>query len=257
MKIQQIDETVLRPEWFKDNDRSAEDNLGPHVLIIDNFYEDPDYVRDLALTQNYVQYLPPLAEQVGESQAAKAEFQNMQGRWHATALLRFRGRPVKNPVAGFRYNEDSLRVRLETVLNESICQDAWASAGDGWNGAFHLRSGGFAPVSVHHHYKEGDIPSRGWSGVVYLSPNPPENTGTSIWLDRETGKCIAAKGALFSKDAARFECVQEIENKYNRLVLFRENVLHKAENGFCDGCSARLTQTFFFRCKQKSGDVCS
>jgi len=37
------------------------------------------------------------------------------------------------------------------------------------------------------------------------------------------------------------------ENRFNRLVLFRENVLHRAEDGFGQTAqNARLTQTFFF-----------
>jgi hypothetical protein len=39
-----------------------------------------------------------------------------------------------------------------------------------------------------------------------------------------------------------------VENCFNRLVLFRENILHRAEPGFGDSpATGRLTQTFFFR----------
>lgn len=237
-------------EWFTDESRPPAENRGPHLLIVDGFYDDPDAVRALALGKPFVQYSPPLVEQVGEGMAMSPEFQDTTSIWRASALFTYRGNSVRHPVNGFRYNGPEVRERLTGIVREEIDDENWALGGDGWNGAFHLRSGGKDAVSIHHHYREGDVFPRGWSGLVYLSPDAPEDAGTSIWRHKATGKCIAAKGAVFDRNISAFERVHDVACRYNRLVLFRENVLHRAEHGFGDGDEARLTQTFFFRAGQ-------
>mgnify|MGYP003109230286 CR=1 FL=1 len=60
------------------------------------------------------------------------------------------------------------------------------------------------------------------AGVVYITPNPPQNTGT----------CIEGYGC--------------IENVYNRFVCYDSNLLHGPDNLFgFDLPNSRLTVTFF------------
>lgn len=237
-------------DLFADGARSDADNRGPHIRIIDGFYDNPHEVRELALAQEYVQYSPPLPEHVGEAVASEPHFRGISGRMLSTALYTFRGMPVLRPFDGFRHNPQELMARLENVTREKIDPASWEPGGDGWNGAFHLRESGNTPLaSVHHHYHRTNTVRRGWSGVCYLSPDPIEGSGTSFWRDKRTGKCIAAFGEAFRRDTENFEKVFETENVYNRLLLFRENVLHKIEKGFGAGRSARMTQTFFFDCQ--------
>ena len=221
-------------------------------MIADGFYDNPDRVRALGLSQEFVQFTPPLPEQVGAETASLPEFEPIKGAWRATALVRFRGRPVAKPVSGFRYNPESLRLRMEDITGEQVPADTWSLGGDGWNGVFHLRDAGHTSASIHHHYKSGDVAPRGWSGLVYLSPNPPTGTGTSLWRDRTSGKCVGGMGVNASKDYGRFERIYTVENVYNRLVLFRENVLHRAERWFGQDKDARLTQTVFFLSERRS-----
>lgn len=237
----------LPEDWFADETRPVAENAGPHLLIVDGFYPDPDAVRTLALGQEFVQYSPPLAEQVGEEQAGSPEFADTTSRWLATALYTYRGEKVAHPVSGFRHHGPEVQARLADVTGAEIEPDSWALGGDGWNGAFHLRTEGKSAVSIHHHYRDGDVAPKGWSGLVYLSPDAPSDAGTSIWRHKGTGKCIAPKGAVYERDESAFEKVYTVECRFNRLVLFRENVLHRAEHGFGEYKSARLTQTFFFR----------
>ena len=252
MHFWMLTESDIPQDAFVDEARSAADNVGPHVLIADGFYDDPDSVRALGLSQEFVQFTPPLPEQVGAEMASLPEFEPIKGAWRATALLRFRGRPVARPVSGYRHNPKSLRLRMEDITGEQVPSDSWVLGGDGWNGAFRLRDAGHFLASIHHHYKEGDASPRGWSGLVYLSPDPPAGTGTSLWRDKGTGKCVAGNGVNASKDYERFERIHTVENVYNRLVLFRENVLHRAECGFGQDKDARLTQTFFFLSERRS-----
>lgn len=237
-------------DLFVDDRRTERDNAGPHILIVDDFYEDPDAIREEALQQEFVQYSPPLEDQVGAEVANEPQFSGIAGRMLSSSLYTFRGVPVRNPFDGFRHNPSTLRERFEDLICEGIDEGSWEPGGDGWNGAFHLREEGNTPLaSVHHHFHETNTIARGWSGVCYLSPNPIAGSGTSFWKDTSTGKCIAEYGESFRRDLDSFEKVFEPANCYNRLVLFRENVLHRIERGFEKGKQARLTQTFFFHCK--------
>jgi hypothetical protein len=236
-------------ELFADPERAQEQ--GPHVVVIDGFYDDPDAVRKVALECRFVQYHPPDVAQVGASIAR--QYTGIPGQWVSSALLAYVGRPVAHPWQGFRHNPPELRGRLSRLLGEDIDAETWDTLGDGWNGAFHLISADWSGPrdgSVHHHFKAGDVCPRGWSGVVYLSPDAPPWSGTSVWRHRATGRCVAPYGALFERDSNvrdNFDLALLVENRYNRLVLLRESVLHRAETGFGAGRAARLTQTLFFK----------
>lgn len=66
-----------------------------------------------------------------------------------------------------------------------------------------------------------------WAGVIYLTPNPPENTGTIIF-DRFMNPSI------------------HIENVYNRFVFYNGNILHGVEDTFGnDITNGRMTLTIF------------
>ena len=87
---------------------------------------------------------------------------------------------------------------------------------------------------MHFHYINSDsVVNDKWkhrdptlmAGVVYLKKNPPPNTGTVLYID---GK----------------ETV--VENRYNRLVLYRSDILHKVQESFGKNIyDSRLTLTIF------------
>ncbi|OUR64725.1 hypothetical protein A9Q79_05335 [Methylophaga sp. 42_25_T18] len=233
---------------FYDPKRLDSDNTGPFIIICDDFYDDPLAVRQLALAQIFFQYKPPLAAQVGDDIAAEYDASKMV--WESSSLLRYLGKTVAEPEPGYRHATSEVREALANVINEHIVTDTWHAMGDWWNGAFHLQyeAGENVHRVIHHHYREGDISPRGWSGLVYLSPNAPKQYGTTIWRDKKTSRCIASKGNKYDADISQFELMLSIENKFNRLVLFRENVLHRAGHGFgYTPETARLMQTFFFQ----------
>ena len=245
--VASADELNSRTEWFLDASRGQWDNSGPFVLIKDNFYPDPFAVRNFLLNLPYVPYSPPSVEQVGLDVATKGngEFP----AWLSTAFTVYLGLPVKNPFFGARYNGDNVRSLIREVVEEQIDDSSWETGGDNWNGAGHLMNKHWktGSGSIHHHFKMGDVEPRGWSGVVYLSPDAPASSGTSIWMDKTSRSCIASYGTKFETDISKFALALFVENHFNRLVLFRENVLHRAEHGFREGHESRLTQTFFFR----------
>jgi hypothetical protein len=72
-----------------------------------------------------------------------------------------------------------------------------------------------------------------WAGVLYLTPNAPQEAGTGIFTETKPGE---------------FELQDAIANKYNRLVLYRGDLLHRSLlSGFGNSVeTGRLTQVFFF-----------
>ena len=239
-----LGELLAHREWFSDPAQPGDDT--PPVLVIDDFYHDPAAVRAAALALEFVQYIPPDPAIVGTEAAAREA--HRKGRWLSSAFVTYHGTVAQNPFFGTRFNDENLRAKLQQHVGERIPTDHWDSAGDYWNGAFHLVEGGFGIGEgvVHHHYKPGDLERRGWSGVVYLSPDAPTSAGTSFWRSRETGRCVASFDEAYHRDPSAFELAFLAENRFNRAVLVRENVWHRVEHGFGHGLDARLTQTWFF-----------
>lgn len=243
-----VDELNACLELFHDVDRSAVDNNGPFIIVCDEFYSDPNEVRRIALSKEFFQYKPPLAKQVGSKIAA--QYADSKPAWFSSSLLRYLGTKVKTPQKGYRYATPDIRMALSKVVGEEVVANTWDESGDWWNGAFHLQydAGESDYRVIHHHYRDGDVAPVGWSGLVYLSPDAPEDYGTTIWREKNTGLCIAAKGSKFDKEHDNYELALSIGNRFNRLVLFRENVLHRASKGFGNTPeNARLMQTFFFQ----------
>lgn len=243
-----VDELNANEALFFDPDRTQAENTGPFLIVCDDFYPDPMAVRRLALSQQFFQYKPPLAEQVGDEIAS--QYPDPKVVWESSALYRYLGTRVKTPQPGYRHGTIDVRERLSDITGERIVTDTWDVMGDWWNGAFHLQyeAGEHVHRVIHHHYREGDVTPRGWSGLVYLSPDAPEQHGTTIWKHKAMQRCVAPMGNQYEQDKSQYELALSVENRFNRLVLFRENVLHRAGHGFGHSPeTARLMQTFFFQ----------
>lgn len=207
------------------------------VIVVDNFYPDPHAVRASALKAEYTEHGSLWWVTAWESGKDPA-FRQGGNRWT-------------------RHNGPEVRRLLEAAIGAQIRTDTWELAGDGWNGAFHLRLGApiYLPGGIHHHWGvvSADSQTRetefGWTGIVYLNPSAPKGSGTSVWRDRETGLCYASPDETFVKWRRPADCekVFEAENVWNRLVLMDSRLLHRAETSFGrEPEAARLLQTFFF-----------
>ena len=79
-----------------------------------------------------------------------------------------------------------------------------------------------------------DSESVEFAGVVYLSPEPPEDTGTSFFADVNTK-------------------IGQVDNVYNRLAFYPANIIHSPTNPFGEtNEDSRLTLTFFASIKDKT-----
>ena len=95
-----------------------------------------------------------------------------------------------------------------------------------------------------------------WGGVLYLTPNAPVESGTSIYQHKETGVSLWDGVRGSQTDLSPNEDWEEIVfigNKFNRLVLYNGRYYHSSKlSGFgTDLETGRLTQTFFFNVRTK------
>jgi len=176
----------------------------PTVVIVDDYYPDPDAMRRFALAQEF---------------AVSGNYPGMRTKSFAT---------------------DEDRRKFESILGRKITYFP-----EGYNGSFQIVTGDLKSW-IHR-----DLTRYG--AVAFLSPNPPVNSGTILYRHRATGLLRARTKEeedllnLDANDESKWEVIDRIGNKYNRLVLFDGFLSHKSDTYFgSDKESGRLFQTFFF-----------
>lgn len=206
-------------------------NLFP-ITIIDDFYPDPEEIRNFALQQEF-----ELGDGgwPGKRTRELIELDRHLYDYFAKTLLNV-----------FYPAEFECNINLETSfqLIEARNSNQYHSKNRGW---------------LHHD-------SVIFGGVVYLTKNPEPNTGTSIYKPKK-GYCKHEKLWIETKTSdyknklkisdeeyenimnhqySLFDETVTVENVYNRCVLFGGNVIHGAKTfGTRIGKDARLTQVFF------------
>jgi len=184
----------------------------PTLIVIDNFYNDPEAVRDFALTRDYVPR--------GEHGAVG----------HRTLE---------------HYHFKGVKETFEKLLEGKVCKGKELG---GWdyqtNGVFqHCMAED--PFVIH-------ADSQQWAALVYLTPDAPPECGTSMFRHKETGLDSIRgddwdifKGNFY--DETPFELIDKIGNKYNRCVIMDAKLIHAASQYFGDSImNDRLFHIFFF-----------
>lgn len=199
----------------------------PFLLVVDNFYTNPDCVRAEALKRPY--QLP----------------ENYSG---------WRTRP---------YHQQDIKTHIEGRLRLPITN--WPDDLDDialGNGSFFE---GFAtgehadPVGVHF-----DTPAEFVTLVIYLTPGAPNDSGTSFWQHRDTklvamptptdahrlGESIDQLIATLKRDSwhpERWIETDRVGNVYNRALFYRSGMTHSATRHFGSNLEdGRIYQTFRF-----------
>jgi len=86
-----------------------------------------------------------------------------------------------------------------------------------------------------------------WSGICYLFPKPPVQTGTGFYKHIETNQRYYIDNFHDGYDISAWQLTDYVENTYNKLILFNGKLFHKATGYFGNTKeTARLFQTFFF-----------
>jgi hypothetical protein len=223
------------------------------LIIVENFYVDPDAVVRHARTLDYVlPYEEPGTVPDGQ-----------RASWRASRYRSARDCPFKSSKA--------LIAKLEWLTGEVIDQDAWTcefpvddrgypsadhrnvlTKSAWWNCSFHAKHDQQQKLGdgIHSHsdYDSWNpVGTDGWAGIIYLNKDPADNqTGLRTW------KALDPRRQLDWMTPAENWVLQDtFGNAYNRLILHRGGVAHSGTNGWGETVAdARLFQTFFFRVKQ-------
>lgn len=188
-------------------------------FVIDNFYEDPDAVREFALYQTYFE---------GEG------------------------------AVGYRTRKqflfDGMKEKFEEIIREKIPDHT--PNGHGWkdvgiNGRFQSCKAG-TPMVYH-------CDAQKWAGVLFLTPDAPPQSGTSFYRHKKTkvyhnsqinweaGQGMEVFNQHTFLDPTPYEKMDTVGNAYNRLVIFDGGLIHSGNDYFgWDFQSSRLFQIFFF-----------
>jgi hypothetical protein len=199
------------------------------ILIVDDFYKDPDSIRNFALSQEF----------------KNCKQANAGGNWpgQRSGFLHNLDSSVSeefhNTFLGNLLENNPIKYKGYIETNFQIC---YSNNGDSW---------------VHY-----DTPT--WHcthvGLVYLTPKPPKNSGTLFYEFNEEHRqefeeYAARNDNLWTKlnrdeDCKEFEKfftqVMEVPNKYNRAIIYGPNIWHKSDRYFgTTQENARLFQPFF------------
>jgi len=194
------------------------------LTIVDNFYDNPNEVRELALSLDY-------SKGVGN-------FPGYRSPLISEIDLDFYIKFV-NKIVGLFWNtkKESLDCQIETYFQYI----------PGWFG-----SSGWTHVDQKTTF----------AGVVYLTPDIPQSLGTAVCRQRfnnidldytirddfYAGKPVNKKDYVETRDRHNFnfETTLNVDNIYNRMLTYDGQTPHK-ENGFygTELENSRLTQVFF------------
>lgn len=197
------------------------------VMAVDDFYPNPDRIRQKALEMPYT------------------EPEDFTG-WRTRA-----------------YQPRGIRERIEKTFGIKI--KYWEEDLDaivGCNGVFFLSyAKGQRAERVGIHY---DLPLSWAMMIVYLTPDAPPDSGTSLWQHRATGLVTKATPEDAERlgtsvehlnerlhrdrfDRRRWREIDRVGNLYNRAVIFSAGYFHSATRHFGGNLrGGRIYQTFHF-----------
>lgn len=184
------------------------DNMKTNVIIIDDFYNNPDEVRNFALSQNF----------------------DVTGNWPGIRTKSF--------------INDSTKETIQKILQPIAGNVTDWGIGDGFTGSFQFTT------AKDRSWIHTD-PHNTWAGVCYLTPDAPVSGGTGLYKRKKTNSMtqIEPDEMLFgteAQDFTKWELVDTIGNRYNRLVLYRGDIWHCSKDYFgTNQEDGRLFQLFF------------
>jgi len=169
-----------------------------NLLIKDDFFTKPNFIRELALSCNFI----------------NAEDISVDVGW--------RGYRTEE----FDYINDIKLIDISQKVND-IVSNHYNLDGYSIKSYFHLSHLGTKKTLDDFENKKYHKDDFDYAGVIYLKPNPPKGTGTSI-LDGARNK------------------IESVDNKYNRLIAYPAHHIHAPTDLFGnDFTTGRLTLTFF------------
>jgi hypothetical protein len=187
------------------------------LIVVDNFFDDPDSVRDLALSVPY----NFIADYPGMRTKGINEIQSLQ-------LKEKFGKILNQTITRWDMFDGDSKKHMNTCFQLCLKDDTT------W---------------VHHDYTK-------WAAVAYLTPDADIDSGTGFFSHKETGICVWDKNNPKTDynttddmyDIDKWQLIAEVKNVYNRMILYRADQYHRSMvPGFGNNyLTGRLTQVFFF-----------
>jgi hypothetical protein len=160
-----------------------------NYILIDNFLENPDLMRNVALASLY------------EKSNRKTSWKGHRSFIDNDELIYF----IKNKLIDI--DDKFKNITLEVFFHYTL---------DDTKNEIH----NFEKNRLHKD-------ETSWAGVIYLTPNPPKNCGTTLHDDTGVLKNI-------------------VDNVYNRFILYNGSTIHGVQDTFGEDIhNARLTITIF------------
>ena len=210
-------------------------NLKFHSVCVDDFFNNPDLIREFALNQ---EYFPTDGRYPGERTSNMWQINKTLSDYLFAKIF-----SVYFPVRGYQIKFEKADITFQKIKPFSDVTNSWKNTG--W---------------IH---TDNDF---ALAGLVYLTPNFNKNGGTSLFnLKKEfsythddsiltpmknklySGKKISDeeyKNAL-EKYNSKFEEKTEFKNIYNRLIAYDGHEYHGAKSFYNNTGDERLTLVFF------------
>jgi hypothetical protein len=209
-------------------------NSVPEIIIIDNFYEDPIKIRNIALLEKYQTISPTPGKR-------STSFSSEEIKEKIQYIIQSYGEITYFPIL----NEGELNY---FEGNRKFLFD---------NGNFNY----FTAEDYNTGWIHNDHPSD-WAGIVYLTPNAPLKSGIEFYqYNYENEKQEYFQGndidekissSFAGKDITKWKRIDKIGNVFNRLILFNSKIYHNIKYFFGENINnGRLTQTFWFKYKKR------
>lgn len=204
---------------IKTNQYEINEKFNKRLFVVDNFYKDPDAIRELALKQVY-----------------------------------FDGEGAVGARTRKQFLFEGVKEKFEEIMGHKIPDNTEKNHGwydYGINGRFQTCKAG-TPLVYH-------CDQQRWAAMVYLTPDAPPQSGTSFFRHKETkirhnseidwssGQGLKVFNQKTFLDGTPYEMVDSVGNVYNRLVIFDGGLIHCASEYFgWDIPSSRLFHMYFF-----------
>jgi hypothetical protein len=194
-----------------------------NLIVIDNFYENPEEVREFALLQDFhiTGNFPGLR--------TTRTFGGIQLRDKIESYIRQYGYKFID----FDVHEFSDNCSFTLNIASDIAK-TWIHIDDAYN----------------NDNKEQVIHM---GGVLYLSPNAPPNSGTIFYNFDYSNASYDKQISIdeYTHDITKWKKIDTIGNVFNRLIIFNADINHSMQMLFgIDKYDGRLTQNFFFACEK-------
>ena len=137
---------------------------------------------------------------------------------------------------------DDVKDAIQTVVWNAGGEVTNWNARDGLSGSFEIATAQERSWIHTDHFNT-------WAGICYLTPDAPLSGGTGTFFHKATKRFTqgAEDVPYESQDMTKWEIVDRVANRYNRLVLYRSNQFHTSLDYFgSDLRTGRLFQLFFF-----------